>query len=299
MKYSYRTVTFLGGACAAGGMILSFWTQSIHFLYFTYGILVGCGAGLSFPPTVYIVTNYFVKLRGIANGICISGSAFGSILLPPLLRFLLVTFGYRGACLIMGGITLNVFVAALFYDPVEKHMKKVDKEERALVEPEGEQTKFVISEDSMASLPQIPHNDSFLEQSDVSELGFNRSASSAAVPALRSPQRERKISVPTGKYEVMKYKQGHTGSKYNMNSNSALHAVPEGSDRNDADVLSSQGHVATTRRYAARTGKYFCKFKSLLLFTLKKLLLILFFLYRSKKKRKYQFIPVRKHSVPR
>lgn len=157
----------------------------------------------------------------------------------------------------MGGITLNVFVAALFYDPVEKHMKKVDKEDRALVEPEGDLTKFVISEDSMTSLPQIPHNDSFLEQSDVSELGFNRSASSAAVPALRSPQRERKISVPTGKHEVMKYKQGYTGSKYNMNSNSALHAVPEGSDRNGADVLSSQGHVATTRRYTAKTGKCF------------------------------------------
>ncbi|KAL1492384.1 hypothetical protein ABEB36_010637 [Hypothenemus hampei] len=251
VKYSYRTVTFLGGFCAAGGMILSFWAVSMPFLYITYGVLVGCGAGLSFPPTVYIVTSYFVKRRGIANGICISGSAFGSILLPPLLRILLVTYGYRGACLIMGGITLNVFMAALFYNPVENHMKKVNENEELQSEEEA-RTKFIISEDSMTSLPQIPHNDSFLEQSDVSDVGFNRSVSSAAVQNIKSPQRERKISVPTGRHEVMKYKQGYTGSKQNGHalSNVALHAVPEAQNSIGTSDFFSQGKLPTSRRTA-------------------------------------------------
>lgn len=96
----------------------------------SYGLLVGTGAGLSFPPTVYIVTSYFVRLRGLANGLCISGSALGSIILPPLLRVLLENFGYRGAVLIMGGITLNTWVAAIFYEPVENHMKRVLKKKK-------------------------------------------------------------------------------------------------------------------------------------------------------------------------
>lgn len=102
----------------------------ICFLFYlrSYGVLVGTGAGLSFPPTVYIVTSYFVRRRGLANGICISGSAFGSIILPPILRYLLEEYGYRGAVLIMGAITLNTWVAALFYEPVENHMKKQKKE---------------------------------------------------------------------------------------------------------------------------------------------------------------------------
>ncbi|ENN74263.1 monocarboxylate transporter 13 isoform X2 [Dendroctonus ponderosae] len=239
LKYSYRTVTFLGGACAAGGMILSFWANSVRYLFFTYGFLFGCGAGLSFPPTVYIVSGYFVKRRGIANGICISGSAFGSILLPPLLRLILVNYGYKGACLIMGGITLNVFVAALFYEPVEKHLKreKIDDGDTVEEAPELKQSKFMLSDDSMTSLHHIPHNDPFLEQSDISDAGFNRSASSAAVQHTKSTQRERKISVPTGKQEVMRYKQGYTGSRHNMNSNSALHAVPE-AQNGDTDILS-------------------------------------------------------------
>uniref|UniRef100_A0A182PLE9 Major facilitator superfamily (MFS) profile domain-containing protein n=1 Tax=Anopheles epiroticus TaxID=199890 RepID=A0A182PLE9_9DIPT len=127
VKYSYRTVTIVGGTFAAVGMIITFWATSVNYLYISYGVLVGTGAGLSFPPTVYIVTSYFVKLRGLANGLCISGSALGSIILPPVLRFLLENYGYRGACLIMGGITLNVWVAAIFYEPVEKHMKRVRK----------------------------------------------------------------------------------------------------------------------------------------------------------------------------
>lgn len=236
-------------------MVLSFWASSVPYLYFTYGILVGCGAGLSFPPTVYIVTSYFVKLRGVANGICISGSAFGSILLPPLLRVVLENYGYRGSCLIMGGITLNVFVAALFYDPVQNHFKKVQEEDEDTLEelPEPIQSKFIINEDSMTSLPQIPHNDSFLEHSDLPDMGFNRSASSAAVQNMKSPHRERKISMPTGKHEVMRYKQGYTGSKHNMNSNSALHAVPEGQNGNGAMDIFSHGRLPSSRR-TTRSG---------------------------------------------
>ncbi|EZA54469.1 Monocarboxylate transporter [Ooceraea biroi] len=128
-KYSYRTVTLIGGAFAASGMMLSYFANSVTYLYVSYGLMVGIGAGLSFPPTVYIVTSYFEKLRGVANGLCISGSAIGTIVLPPLLQYLLDTFGHRGAVLIMGAITLNTLVCGLLYHPVEQHMKIVPLDE--------------------------------------------------------------------------------------------------------------------------------------------------------------------------
>ncbi|XP_045783391.1 monocarboxylate transporter 9 isoform X2 [Maniola jurtina] len=128
VKWSYRTVTLIGGSFAAFGMIFSSWAFSISYLYFSFGAMVGTGAGLAFPPTVYIVTSYFVRLRGLANGICMSGSAFGSIILPPVLRYLLEEFGYHGAVLILGGIMLNVWAAALLFQPVEVHMVKKYKE---------------------------------------------------------------------------------------------------------------------------------------------------------------------------
>lgn len=161
---------------------------------------------------------------------------------------------FRGAVLLMGGLTLNVWVAALFYDPVTKHLKKVPvdpKEEEEAEEDDDEELnplkpKFEISaEDSMVSLPQIPHNDSFVENFEISSNNFNRSVSSAAVQNFKGANRERKISMPTGRNEIMRAK-GNVGSRTNMNSSSALHAVPE--TGNGAMDYQSQGRLASSRR---------------------------------------------------
>lgn len=185
--------------------------------------MVGIGAGLSFPPTVYIVTSYFVKLRGLANGLCISGSALGSIFLPPILRILLDSFGYRGACLIMGAITLNCFIAALFYDDVSKHLKRVkvedddDQEELQDMsngkiirdkiledleeEPEpmenGKKAKFIFTHDDCSTpvaTPTMDHKNDIFKFS-LPKDSFERSISAVVVQNLAN-ERHRKISNP-------------------------------------------------------------------------------------------------------
>ncbi|XP_017884030.1 monocarboxylate transporter 12 [Ceratina calcarata] len=214
VKYSYRTVTLLGGTFAAAGMMLSYFANSVAFLCVSYGVLVGTGAGLSFPPTVYIVTSYFVRLRGLANGLCISGSALGSIFLPPVIGILLQEYGYRGAVLILGAVTLNVWASALLYEPVEKHMVPASSSAKAddvdpenamsmtIASPEDEkQTNYVIASNEKAA-PIVP-----------------KSASSVALEYYKNTPvqgRTRKISMPTGR-EI-------TGQ---MHSTPALHAVPE------------------------------------------------------------------------
>lgn len=187
-------------------------------------IQVGIGAGLSFPPTVYIVTSYFVKLRGLANGLCISGSALGSIFLPPILRILLDQYGYRGACLIMGAITLNCFIAALFYDDVSKHLKRVKvedndedqeelqdmstvrflrgekvledlEEEPELYENGGKKAKFILTHDDCSTPVATPTMDPKMDifKFSMPKNSFERSISAVVVPNVGS-ERQRKIS---------------------------------------------------------------------------------------------------------
>ncbi|XP_043267562.1 monocarboxylate transporter 13-like [Venturia canescens] len=179
MKYSYKTVTVIGGAFAASGMMLSYFATSVSYLYVSYGIMVGIGAGLTFPPTVYIVTSYFERLRGFANGLCISGSAIGTIVLPLFLQYLLDQFGHRGAVLIMGAITLNTLVCGLLYHPVEQHMKEVpidegiDNEAMSLDEPATE-TKIRMS------LPSIPEPNTIVPHHDTSNSSTGTSSSHLA-----------------------------------------------------------------------------------------------------------------------
>lgn len=58
-------------------------------------MMFGSGAGLAFPPGIFIVTSYFVKYRGFANGVAISGSCLGSMFLPPFLGYLIENYGYK------------------------------------------------------------------------------------------------------------------------------------------------------------------------------------------------------------
>lgn len=212
---------------------------------------MGTGAGLSFPPTVYIVTSYFVRLRGLANGICISGSAFGSIILPPILRYLLAEYGYRGAILIMGGITLNTWVAGLFYEPVENHMKRVPKKrpepidelndvideedegitlefaktENGVDDPAAKPTFVITSEDSPGTpKSRLTSPDLFHQRKNGD---FARSASAVAVQnfnrAKDDEHRQRKISTPVRGSYVPK----NDSFVNNMSSTPSLYALPE------------------------------------------------------------------------
>ncbi|XP_058806808.1 monocarboxylate transporter 3-like [Phymastichus coffea] len=128
-KYSYRSVSLVGGLFASSGLMLSYLANSVTYLYFSYGIMFGIGAGLCFPVTIYIVSEYFDRLRGLATGITISGSCIGSVILPPLLQWMIQQFGYRTAVLIMGGVLLNTVAVALLYHPVERHMRLVADDE--------------------------------------------------------------------------------------------------------------------------------------------------------------------------
>lgn len=160
---------------------------------------------------------------------------------------------FRGAVLLMGGITLNCWVAALFYDPVEKHLKKVPKKATDEDEYDNEDNnslshkpKFMIStEDNSASLYQLNENDTFIENPDDLNNSFIRSASSAAVPNYRGigGGRERKISVPTSRGELARVRSG--SSRNQLTGSSTLHSVPE---TNNAMDMYSHSRLPSSRR---------------------------------------------------
>lgn len=128
---------------------------------------------------------------------------------------------YRGAVLIMGAVTLNVWASALLYEPVEKHMvpappssKSDDHDLEAasitVTSPEDEKklnNMISSSNSNEKAAPIVP-----------------KSASSVALEYYKNTPvqgRTRKISMPTGR-EVTSQ----------MHSTPALHAVPERGDYN-------------------------------------------------------------------
>ncbi|KAH8280490.1 hypothetical protein KR018_008594 [Drosophila ironensis] len=120
-RFSCRAVVFVGGIFCAMGMILSYFATSLLHLLFTFGILTGIGGGLSTTPGIVIVSQYFDKHRALANGICVSGTAAGSFILPVLIKHLAESCGFHGTILILGGCMLHVCVSATLYRPISAY----------------------------------------------------------------------------------------------------------------------------------------------------------------------------------
>lgn len=103
----------------------------------------------------------------------------------------------------MGGITLHVWVAAIFYEPVEQHMKRVPKEDNHLENIEEEDFGIMMKLESVEDQKSILTSNETLvspkltipEIANGKENGFVRSASAAVVQNLNS-DRTRKISTP-------------------------------------------------------------------------------------------------------
>jgi len=135
-KFSMAKTVALGGVLCSIGLISSFFATSVIYLAITLGAILGAGSGLCITPGILLTARYFKKRRALANGFCVAGSSVGSFVLPPLVEVLCEEYSYRGALLILGGLTLNLIVLAYVFRPPEyfakrRHRKQMNKTNEA------------------------------------------------------------------------------------------------------------------------------------------------------------------------
>lgn len=157
-RFSCRTVVFAGGICCALGLALSYFATSLLHLLFTFGILTGIGGGLSTTPGIVIVSQYFEKHRALANGICVSGTAAGSFVLPILIKHLVEKFGFHGTILILGVCMLDVCVSATLYKPLDVS--------------DGKEEETVEEFESVANKDNLLTNSTYLESTGPMDEKF-------------------------------------------------------------------------------------------------------------------------------
>ncbi|XP_045126659.1 monocarboxylate transporter 2-like isoform X2 [Portunus trituberculatus] len=122
-EFGWRPMAITGVLLAFMALLLSAFTPSPVFLFFSFSLLSGTGGGLVIGMTYIIVPSYFNRRRGMANAVMMAGVCIGQMVGPPFLRFLQDEYGFQGATLILSGIILNCCVGAAFYHPVEWHLK--------------------------------------------------------------------------------------------------------------------------------------------------------------------------------
>ncbi|XP_075542767.1 monocarboxylate transporter 2-like [Dermacentor variabilis] len=113
-RFNARPVIIAGAAILAGGAILSFFATTIAFMTVTLGVIHAIGTGMVFIAAPTIISEHFVKNKGLAMGVNFAGVTAGLFVFPKLLEYLTATYGLRGALLIFGGVTMNGLAFSLF-----------------------------------------------------------------------------------------------------------------------------------------------------------------------------------------
>lgn len=101
-KRGPRVVATVGGVTLGLGMILSSFTDSLAWLYVSYGLIGGLGIGLTYVTPITTCVKWFPHKKGLITGIAVFGFGAGSIVFSPLWTYLIEVIGWSTTFLVTG-----------------------------------------------------------------------------------------------------------------------------------------------------------------------------------------------------
>lgn len=122
-RWGSRRLAVVGMVLVGLGLAIASLSRNLTQVYVAYGLGVGVGVGLSYVPVLGVVQRWFVKRRGFASGLAVSGIGVGTLVMPPLAAFLIEALGWRNAYLALGclaavvGVGMSLLIAN---DPRER-----------------------------------------------------------------------------------------------------------------------------------------------------------------------------------
>ncbi|KAI9477776.1 MAG: major facilitator superfamily domain-containing protein [Benjaminiella poitrasii] len=100
-----RWILFFGSILISAGLILASFSTKVWHLYITQSVMHGIGAALLYIVSMSISPQWFVKRRGLAMGIMVSGSGVGGLIMPFIMTALNESLGGAWCYRVLGIIS--------------------------------------------------------------------------------------------------------------------------------------------------------------------------------------------------
>jgi MFS family permease len=114
----------IGGIIVAIGLFLSSFVSEIWHFYLFFGVITALGINTqAFAPQMSLIPRWFVRKKGLASGLVLSGMGIGTMCMAVLIGFIIVRAGWRVAFM-----TLSVFVFC-FVAPINAIFQRNGPEE--------------------------------------------------------------------------------------------------------------------------------------------------------------------------
>ena len=107
-RWGARRLAVAGMVLVGLGLAAAGQARSLAEACLAYGLGVGLGVGASYVPVLGAVQRWFVRRRGFASGLAVSGIGVGTLVMPPLASLLIEALGWRHAYLALGVLAVVV-----------------------------------------------------------------------------------------------------------------------------------------------------------------------------------------------
>jgi len=111
-KLGARIVLTVCGFLIGSGFLLMSQINNAWQLYLFYGVIIGVGMAGVYVPILSTIARWFTKRRSTMTGIVVVGLAAGTFIMPPIVDWLIYTYDWRTAFIVVGVLVLVVVVIA-------------------------------------------------------------------------------------------------------------------------------------------------------------------------------------------
>ncbi|VDP28147.1 unnamed protein product [Soboliphyme baturini] len=111
-SHDSRIVAVISATVSFIAIFISNFSPYLWLTTVTFELIGGTGVSICYTTGMVAVAQYFCRKRGIATGMTLAGSGFGTVALPPLVGYLLNTYRWNGAVLLLSGIALDMVLSA-------------------------------------------------------------------------------------------------------------------------------------------------------------------------------------------
>jgi MFS family permease len=114
-RYGTRTVVLCGGALLGLGMVLASRASTLLEFQLLYGAVVGVASGSFYAPMTATTAKWFTRNRSLAVALVSAGLSVGSTVMAPLARWMITTYDWRTAMLVIGDLVWLVIIPAAVF----------------------------------------------------------------------------------------------------------------------------------------------------------------------------------------
>src|SRR5881296_1731849 len=113
-RFGTRAVVLSGGVLLGLGLVTASQAASLGQFQLVFGMIVGLAAGSFYTPMTATTTRWFTRHRSLAVALVSAGLSVGSAIIGPLARWLITTYDWRFAMLVIGDVVWLVIIPAAF-----------------------------------------------------------------------------------------------------------------------------------------------------------------------------------------